>query len=335
MLRGTRVRQEKAQTEEGPRRRSGHGRWIRRSPIRLDGRQPRRSSGRRSGSPEARPGRGARLPYRALHDCRDPRPGRNGESVSGPGPVDQPQRRAEGHQHPPRPLRGGGGSVPRAVPARGPGRRSAHSSEHRGGARHRPGRRKRQPLHRHGARARPGSQEGDPVPGAAARGGGGRDRRADRRRARLRAQMRHRAPRRQAGERPDHRAGTRQDHRFRGGAPAGFGSDALRPVRRLAGVHVARAAQGVAGRRAGGPVLSRCHLLPASDRQGAVRGRERLGGPAPRSSRSPERRSRPSHPAKRRPTSRPTSTRFSRRRSPRTRPIATRQDRRWSAPCGR
>ena len=199
----------------------------------------------------------------------------------------RPARRAEAAR---RALRRGPG-VPRALPARGAGRGRAHAPEHR---RHlRPlgvgrARRTSRWSWSTGRRSRSSCTERGPLPPDDRR----RPDRADPAGARLRAQARDRAPRRQAAERDPRPRGPGQGRRLRDRPRRQLGDDRRR-ARSSAPSSTSRPSrpQGQPGRPPLGPLLDRRRALRAADRprrRSTARRRSRS-----RSSTSTSARSRP------------------------------------------
>ncbi len=220
------------------------------------------------------PGAGVHARSRAIPDRRDVGRRRDGARLQGLRPEDRPHARHQGAQvAPPRRRR-----IPRALPARGERRRNPVAPEHRHGVRR--GRGGPPALHRDGMGRRADALRPDEgrkdLHAAADR----RDRHPARARARLRAQERHRPPRREArqhhaGPRHAHGEGRRLRHLpdQRDRADAEGRSDADGRGAGNAQLHVARAGPGPSRRRALGSLFGGRRALPDADRAPAVRGR--------------------------------------------------------------
>src|SRR5438034_762056 len=203
-------------------------------------------------------------------------PRRDGRGVPRHRPADRARGRAEDAAA--RPARGGDGRGAGALPARSALRRSAQSPQHR----HHPrrGRAGRRRLYRDGAAQGPLPEADPQEPAANPAADHRRPGRADRRRARARAQVLDRASRREAGERDGRGIGALQADRLRRRLRALLDDDADRRRARLAEVHVARAGARPEERSALRRVLPRQRALRDAHRRLAVRAAGRhLGVP--------------------------------------------------------
>src|SRR5439155_811596 len=198
-------------------------------------------------------------------------PGRAGTRRDGRGvPRHRPADRARGRAQDAasRAARGGDGRGAGALPARSALGRPAQSPQHRNNPRR--GRAGRRRLHRDGAARGPLAAADAEGPAAHPAADHRRPGRADRRRARARAQVLDRASRREAGERDGRGIGALQADRLRRRLRALLDDDADRRRARLAEVHVARAGARPEERSALRRVLPRQRALRGAHRRPAA-----------------------------------------------------------------